>query len=264
MVHGDYKELIPEYALSALDSAETRALSEHLSGCEECRLLLADWENTTAGIALSSEPVEPSAAVREKILSQVRSESLPAAPSNVISFAPPAKRNIWSSFGSFGAIAAALVFVVLLGSLFVMWREIRASKNEIARLQAEMLKAQEEARRNAEVIAILSSPGAKMAELGATPVAPGAIAKIAYDKTGHAMLMARGLPDAPKGMAYQLWYIVGEKKMPGKVFSTLDGRGLLVDQVPSEAMNAAVFAITLEPESGVQVPTGKIYLVSQS
>ena len=103
-----------------------------------------------------------------------------------------------------------------------------------------------------------------MAELGATPMAPGAIAKIAYDKTGHAMLMTRGLPEAPKGMAYQLWYIVGDKKMPGKVFSTQNGSGMLIDQVPTEAMNAAVFAVTLEPETGVQVPTGKIYLVSQS
>lgn len=262
MVHDDYKELIPARALSALDPADDRALSEHLSGCEECRVLLVEWENTTAGIALSSEPLEPSSAVRDKILNQVRDESRPSAPSNVISFAPQAKRNVWSSMGSFGAIAAALVFVVLLGSLFVMWREIRASKNEIGRLQSEMIKAQEEAKRSAEIVQFIS--GAKMAGLAATPMAPGASATIAYDKTGHAMLMAKGLPEAPKGMAYQLWYIVGDKKMPGKVFSSKNGSGMLVDQVPSEAMNAAVFAVTLEPESGVQVPTGKIYLVSQS
>lgn len=263
MVHDDYKELIPAHALSALDPVETRTLSEHLSGCEDCRLLLSDWQNTAAGIALSSEPLEPSSALRERILNEVRNESRPAATSNVISFAPT-KRNVWSSMGSFGAIAAALVFVVLLGSLFVMWREIRASKNEIARLQAEMLKAQDEAKRTAEVMAILSQPGARMAELAATPMAPGAIAKIAYDKTGQAMLMASGLPEAPKGMAYQLWYIVGDKKMPGKVFSTQNGTGMLRDQVPTEARNAAVFAVTLEPASGVEVPTGKIYLVSQS
>jgi hypothetical protein len=39
---------------------------------------------------------------------------------------------------------------------------------------------------------------------------------------------------------------------------------MLDDQVPASAREAAVFAITLEPKSGVQVPTGSIYLLSAS
>jgi hypothetical protein len=42
------------------------------------------------------------------------------------------------------------------------------------------------------------------------------------------------------------------------------GNGMLEDQIPDVARDAAVFAITLEPKSGVQVPTGSIYLVSSS
>jgi anti-sigma-K factor RskA len=104
-----------------------------------------------------------------------------------------------------------------------------------------------------------------MAKLSGTNVAPGAHAMLAYDKTGHAMLMAKGLPSAPAGMAYQLWYIKDNKKMPGKVF-TLDaaGNGTLEDQIPAVARDAAVFAVTLEPMGGVQVPTGSIYLLSSS
>lgn len=53
--------------------------------------------------------------------------------------------------------------------------------------------------------------------------------------------------------------------MPGKVFSTDDsGAGTLKDQIPPEARSAAVFAITLEPENGVQSPTGEMYLSSAS
>jgi anti-sigma factor RsiW len=261
MVHDDYKELIPAHALSALDPAEDRVLSEHLSSCEECRLLLAEWESTAAGIALSSDPLEPSPSVRARILSEVKNE---ATRSNVLSFAPSASRNVWSSFGSFGAIAAALVFVVAIGALFVMWRQNQSQKAEIQRLAEEIARTQELLKQNADVMRILSSPGARMTELAATPMAPGATAKIAYDMTGEARLMASGLPEAPAGMAYQLWYIVGDKKMPGKVFSTLNGSGRLADRVPSEAMNAAVFAVTLEPATGVQAPTGQIYLVSRS
>ena len=53
--------------------------------------------------------------------------------------------------------------------------------------------------------------------------------------------------------------------MPGKVFQIDSaGNGMLEDEIPTVARNAAVFAITLEPEGGVQVPTGSIYLVSAS
>ncbi len=36
---------------------------------------------------------------------------------------------------------------------------------------------------------------------------------------------------------------------------------MLKDQIPAHALNA-VFAITLEPENGVEKPTGEIYLKS--
>ena len=70
-----------------------------------------------------------------------------------------------------------------------------------------------------------------MAELGATPMAPSATAKIAFDKTGHAMLMAQGLPAAPANMEYQLWFIVGNEKMPGKTFTDRwQWQWVLIDQ----------------------------------
>jgi len=107
------------------------------------------------------------------------------------------------------------------------------------------------------------SPGAKLMELNGTPMAPTATAKLAFMKDGHAMLMAQGLPKAPAGKQYQLWFIVGNDKMPGKTFSPDgSGSGVLMDEVPSTAMQSAVFAITLEPMGGVKVPTGQIYLVS--
>jgi anti-sigma-K factor RskA len=37
---------------------------------------------------------------------------------------------------------------------------------------------------------------------------------------------------------------------------------VLKDQIPGEAVDANVFAITVEPASGVSAPTGPIYLRS--
>ena len=246
MVHEDYKEMIPARALSALDAADARALNDHLSECDECRMELQEWEATAAALAVSAKPMEPSPEVRERLLNEVRKEQ---SVTQVVPFRS-ATRNIWTSFGSLGAIAAVLVATALIAGLVVLWRENNALKEKFARVQ--------------EFQQLVSTPGARMAELKGTAVGAGAIAKLVYDNNGRAMLMADKLPDVPEGKAYQLWFIVGNNPpMPGKTFvPDSEGKGVLNDQMPQAALNSAVFAITLEPAGGRPAPTGAIYLSS--
>jgi len=246
MVHEDYKEMIPARALSALDATEERALNEHLENCDECRKELEEWQATAATLAVVADPVEPSPKVRERIMSEVRKE---LATPEVIPFRSTS-RNIWRSFGSLGAMAAVVLFTALIVGLIVIWRENRAMNEELARTR--------------EFVQLATTPGAKMNELKGVDLGAGATARFAYDKTGHAMLMADNLPSVPRGKAYQLWFIVGKNPpMPGKTFSPDSaGKGMLIDQMPKEALDSAIFAITLEPEGGVDKPTGQIYLRS--
>jgi anti-sigma-K factor RskA len=246
MVHEDYKEMIPARALSALDATEERALNEHLENCDECRKELEEWQATAATLAVVADPVEPSPKVRERIMSEVRKE---LATPEVIPFRSTS-RNIWRSFGSLGAMAAVVLFTALIVGLIVIWRENRAMNEELARTR--------------EFVQLATTPGAKTNELKGVDLGAGATARFAYDKTGHAMLMADNLPSVPRGKAYQLWFIVGKNPpMPGKTFSPDSaGKGMLIDQMPKEALDSAIFAITLEPEGGVDRPTGQIYLRS--
>ena len=254
---------------------ERSALKEHLAECAVCRDELDRWNETAATLALTANPVEPSPQIRDKIFKQIGaerresnsdsakeeiSEKRSIGGAQVLPFKQPPK-NVWSSFGSLGTIAASLIFVGVLMSLIVLWQQNRAARAELARIAAEMKSTREQLAREHEALQLLTTPGAKMAELAGTKMAPGASAKLAYDKSGHAMLMAKGLPAAPSGKAYQLWYIVGNKPMPGKVFTTDQaGNGTLQDQMPAVAHDGAVFAITLEPKEGMQSPTGPIYL----
>lgn len=281
MTHEDYKELLAANALTALDAEDARALATHLASCADCRSEMGEWEGAAAFLALEAKPLEPSAQLRERILASVRAEGrkgkltddhdeaaaetrVGSGDSRVLAFERP-PRNVWSSLGTLGAIAATLAFVALIISLVVLWQQNRATQKELARLSTEMRRTKVQLDHERAVVELLTSPDAHMAKLSGTNAAPGAQAMLAYDKNGHAMLMAKGLPPAPKGMAYQLWYIKDNKKMPGKVFTPDDaGNGSLEDQIPSVARDKAVFAITLEPESGVQVPTGSIYLLSAS
>ena len=271
MVHEDYKELLSAKALSALAADDARALDSHLEGCAECRAELIEWEQTAAFLTLGAKPLEPSPELREKILKNlggVRADKpkraelpVPPAESNVLPFERQPRNE--SSWGRIGAIAAAIALVALLASVFGLWQQNRRAQSELARVSAQMDAANAQLARQREALALLTSPGARMASLSGTTEAPTAQAMLAYDKKGHAMLMAKGLPAVPDGMAYQLWFIKDGKKMPGRVFiPDSAGNGMLEDEVPDVARDAAVFAITLEPKSGVQVPTGSIYLVS--
>jgi anti-sigma-K factor RskA len=246
MVHEDYKEMIPARALTALDAAEERALNEHLENCDECRKELEEWQATAATLAVVADPVEPSPKVRERILSEVRKE---LTTPEVIPFRSTS-RNIWRSFGSLGAMAAVVLITALIVGLVVLWRENAAIKDELAQKR--------------QFVELATTPGAKVNELKGVDLGAGATATLAYDKTGHAMLIADKLPSVPRGKAYQLWFIVGKNPpMPGKTFSPDSaGKGVLRDQMPTEVLDSVIFAITVEPERGSSAPTGPIYLRS--
>jgi anti-sigma-K factor RskA len=243
MVHEDYKEMIPARALSALDAAEARALNQHLENCAECRKELEDWQATAATLALASDPAEPSPKVRERILSEVRKDR--SSTPEVIPFKSP-PRNVWSSFGTLGAIAAVVLFTALSIGLAVLWRQ-----------------NQRLAREN-KFVALVNTPGARVSELRGVGPGQGETAKLAYDRAGRAILMASKLPSVPQGKAYQLWFIVGDKPpVPGKTFvPDKTGNAILEDEIPRDAVDASVFAITVEPEGGSNAPTSPIYLRS--
>jgi len=248
MVHEDYKEMIPARALSTLDAAEAQALNEHLENCAECRKELDEWQATAAALALGANPAEPSPQVRERILDEVRKD---LSEPQVVPFRST-PRNLWSSFGSLGSMAAAVLFTALIVGLVVLWRQ----NNEIR-------KDLEQSR---EFVQLVTSPGARVRELKGVDLGAGATATVAYDANGRAILVADKLPSVPQGKAYQLWFIVGNKPpMPGKTFAPDgNGKGTLKEQMPREALDAPVFAVTVEPTGGVKAPTGPIYLSSSA
>ena len=262
MAHEEYQELMTAQALSALDAAEADRLERHLESCPECRASMEEWRKTSAWLAMDAPLREPSREVRSRILKAIKSEPQePTKKAKVVQMSE--RRDNRSTPQRWGAIAAALLILALGISLFLVWRENRRVKNELAQLSKQIQESQREAAREREVLAILSSPGARVAELAGTSVAPSARGMVAYDQSGRAVVMTKSLPTPPAGKAYQLWFIAGGPPIPGKVFKTdSTGEAMMNDQIPREAVNSSVFAITLEPETGVEKPTGEIYLKS--
>lgn len=254
------------HALSALDASEERELQEHLDTCAVCRLELEEWQSTAAALAYVATPIEPAPQLREKILQRVRSADRPPSSerSNVLSFSQPAM-PARPRLPLFAAIAASIIFLAISTGLIVLWRMNREGQRELVRLSEKLRLSEQELARENKIVQVLTAPGTRSSELAGTKDAPNAHAVLAVDRqSGRATLLARGLPPAPSGKAYQLWFITGsEPPVPGKVFTTdAAGTALFEDQLPARAINASVFAVTLETQSGVPAPTGSMYLVS--
>jgi anti-sigma-K factor RskA len=268
MNHQEYQDLLPMHALGALDASDACAVDEHLATCENCRAELIELRDAAALLAHAAAPAEPSAALRERILTNIPQASQASA--QVVHLSDRRPRRIWPNLLR---MAAAVAMVALLIGIVVLWRRDQKLQREIAGMshqlnaqQRELTRDRDALAREREALAMLTSPNMKKMELAGTPTAQNARGTFVLDpKTGHAMLLTNGLPATPAEMAYELWFIADGRKMPGKVFSVdASGRAMISDQVPPEAREHGIYAITLEPKQGVTSPTGAIYLSSAS
>src|SRR5688500_6637240 len=167
MVHEDYKELLALQALDALDETDKPDLTVHLSTCAECRAELDELRDVSGFLAYAATDVEPPVELRSRIMDSVRAEksstgatesSFERQPkSKVVPLTAPPRR----SFGQrFGAIAAAIAIVALLGSLYVLWNRNKDLQGEVARLSRQAQDQQAEAERQSAAMALLTGPDA--------------------------------------------------------------------------------------------------------
>ena len=265
MEHREFQDLLALHAVDALDASDRGRVEEHLASCAACRAELTELREAAGLLAHASPAAEPSAAVRTRILDQVRKEKeLGAVSSRVIPFQTRSASGLWPNALR---IAAAIAFVALLIGVAVLWRREASSQQEIARLSQQLDQQNQELAHNREALALINAAGAKKMELAGSQTAQAARGTFIYDQaTGRAVVMTNGLPAVPAGMAYEVWFIPkGHSPMPGKTFRVdASGHAMTMDQMPVEAMQGAVIAITLEPEKGSASPTGAIYLSSSA
>ena len=269
MEHQEYKELLAIAALDALDGTDARQLKAHLSDCSECRAEIAELRDAAGLLAHAPSLAAPGEDVRARILAAARADGHPQTLNESLSNVRPFQSRKAGGADQWLRIAAILA-IVAVG--FVLIRMILVAQNKIANLTAEVEVQQSELNREREArlqdqkaLVLMMSRDAKTIQLAGTQTAQNARAMFVFDqKSGRAVLMTDGLPMTSADKAYEVWFIPkGHSPMPGKVF-TVDssGHAMIMDQMPSEAMNDAVIAITVEPKSGSAAPTGAIYLAS--
>lgn len=294
MTQEQQKEILAAHALDALDEKERHEIDVLLADDASLRDEFDGLRETAAALSFAAEPLEPSAALRSRILEQIKqtpqnerpkftvvqggNNSGVAAknvPSVVSEFggAVTSRPSFWSRAASVVAVAASIAVLILAFSLFNSSRQNARAQTQIAELNQRVVEAEQRLEKTSGELAqirsereLLASPQTIVAALGGTENSPQARARLVFDKqTGKAYLYVENLPDAPQGKAYQIWWISDPTKpAPGGTFHTTDsGKGELRDQIPAKDLNAGVFAVTLEPEGGSQAPSSKPYLISK-
>jgi Anti-sigma-K factor rskA len=248
------EELLPAYALGALDGEDLRELEEHLeAGCGECRRQLDLWNWDLEALAASVPPQPPSETTRARILRMA---------------APPAAPRVprWLYFA-----AAALLLLSVWGvaGQLRMQREVHrltAERTRLARqveaLDREVDLARAEARQAAQALQILAAPSVHsivLAGLGSTPGATGHT--YVNPQTRDALFYAFNLPRLGQDKTYQLWFIADGKPVSAGTFA-VDERGtarVRVEKV-ADVKDIQAWAVTVEPRGGVPQPTGEMVL----
>jgi anti-sigma-K factor RskA len=270
MVHEEYKDLLTIEAINALDVRERQELKNHLATCDECRNELRALQASFAALTYTSVPVAPSPELRSRVLEQIKgtqSAKHTTPNTNVVQF-PERNKSAVKSYQPFiyATVAASIVIALFSLPLFTLWKRNNEMKLELVRVNEQMRQMKEEIARTQEMREVITNPESNLMVLTGTEMAPKAGAKLIYDRrTGRTILFAHNLPPAPEGKAYQLWFIVEGKPLPGGVFTTDHaGQAMLRDQMPKGGSNVSIFAVTLEPAQGMQSPTGNKYLLGST
>jgi anti-sigma-K factor RskA len=252
-MNADLHHLCGAYAVDALDDAERVAFERHLSGCGDCRAEVAELSAAAHSLGALTEATPPPS-LRASVLSGItRVRPLPpieadaVTPSEADATASPALPDPLPTRrgGDGGTVvpfrrrtstwltAAAAAAVIAVGGLvWSPWSDDRSTVSAVDQVVSA-----------ADAVRVSSTKGELNAE-------------VAYSRQlGRAAITVQGLPPAPDGKTYQLWYVGADEiaRSAGLLTPTADGRGSMVLEGDPNA--AAAVGMTLEPAGGSPQPT---------
>ena len=96
------------------------------------------------------------------------------------------------------------------------------------------------------------------------PAAPNAQARVFWSAEHGIVLTVTGLPPAPAGRAYHLWFVPVANPVSGGPLTIAPGGRTTTDvEAPDGVLAPVPVAITLEPEGEMMNPTGEVYFLGR-
>ena len=224
-------ELLPGYALDALEEEEARLVAVHLRTCAGCREELVLLRGVTDSLAAAVLPASPPAGLWRAVLDAVR---------------PARAMQRWSLSPAWAAVAAALILVLAAGLVSINQR--------LQALHAR-LAAQEQA------LELLTAPAARTIELSGSVEA--SVRFVFRPGRQAGALIVTDLRDPGRDLVYQLWLIGPAQPESAGVFRPRPDRPVILAVSADFARYQAV-AISVERSPlGATQPTAAPILVGR-
>jgi len=232
MTEEHVQDLLPAYALDALEIDEAQRVADHLRNCAQCREELRRIRGVTDALADALPQTLPPPGLRRRILEAVR---------------PPQRRvRRWTTPAAWAAVAAAFA-LALAGAALSLNQRLQA-------LQAR-LAAQE------QTLALLAAPTTRTVEL--TGTLEGSVRFVFIPGQREGALIAADLRDPGGGLVYQLWLVAGTQPESAGVFRPQAGRPVIV-RVSADFARYQAVAISVEVgPRGANQPTAAPVLVGR-
>jgi len=295
----EIRELAALYALGALTQHEADSFEAHMrEGCPVCEAECLKYKHIAAEIGLGAGEAPAPGYIRELILARIARETPeqdtpeppvaapelpvaapePSAPAPRAEPAPspkPVLGHIPARRPSIVPWVLAALFAVIAGLVFFAYRSEQSDnkqlRGEIASVRTDLSDLEklyeiQKGRRGEleQIIATVSKPETRILHLAGLAPAPASSGAILWDVLENKCLVFGFMPPAPQGKAYQLWFLTPSAKIPSGTLKP-DPSGRIYEWFPIPGdVSSLTMVLTLEPESGSQVPTLPYYAIGRN
>jgi len=233
-----HRELIPAYAIGALDPDEIRYLEGHLETCLECQAALKEYQWVADSLKFALPPQAPNPRVRTEL-----AKKLKAPPNNT---AEKAQKTVFPL--RWALLPTLLALVALLALNLSMAAQIRDLKQQQVILQQRLQTYQ-------NVTALISQPGLQTISIQNDQM----VGNLVIQPEGErGVLFMKNLPPLEEDQTYQAWLIpAAGSPVSAGLFQVEAGEEQVSTIVgadrPIREFNA--FGITIEPAGGSLQPS---------
>lgn len=230
----DIHQLAAAYALDAVDEHERAEFEAHYPTCPVCRPEVAGFRETLSQVA-AAVAVSPPASLKANVMAEISEtrQLSPLRPDSVVSLdAYRQRRNrVFRDL----SVAAAIILVAF--GAFVVGRNSGDSDDYAT-----------------EAASVFARPDAKTTMLNGTGT--GSFKVVWSPSDGKAVVVGDGLAEPGPGKAYELWLVDDTGAHAVRLLDKAADRQ--VRRVVSVNGSPLQWAVTVEPEGGVDLATGDI------
>lgn len=246
-IHDEIQEMLPAYALGALEGDDAARTEAHLTTCDTCPSVLEQYRSVAVALAASPPSARPPRDLKARTMQRVLAAEKPRTPARAAARTILPKSRSWFVPALVGA---ALVFALAALGMDV-WQNLELGRQ----IQSQR-----------DMMTVLAYEQGTAQVVRGTSQAPDSVGRLYLDTDSTvAALVTVNMPPLPGNRVYQVWLTSADgHKASGGVFQIdAEGNGLLLVRAPQRLNNYVQVGVTAEPAGGSSAPTAEPVLLAR-